>query len=190
MTPDDALAALSAASLILPSEAPEGIAGLYLLHDHERVPRYIGQTHNLRHRIWSNHCVGDLNSHKWVAAYNAGRLWHDSRQSCSDRADGKIAKELRAELARRHCRVRVLPLAGTSPLQLRQLEAGVRAIAPDPMNDWNNQKEIPAIEPVELVDALLDELCWEGNRISALSRQAARWKRLEERMPSASIPAQ
>ena len=175
MTPHDALKALISASPIRPIDAPAGVAGLYLLHDHQEVPRYIGKTTDLRRRILSNHCAGDLNSHKWVAAFNAGRLWHDRKNPLSHAADGKLAKQLRAELARTFCRARILCLPNISAAELGSLETAVRAIAPDPMNDWNDQKAIPAAEPVELVDRLLDALGWDNTRRAALERQSLRW---------------
>lgn len=175
MTPDAALEALASAPPIRPIDAPHGVAGLYLLHDHQQIPRYIGKTTNLRRRIFSNHCAGDLNSHKWVAAFNAGRLWHDRKNPMSDANDGSIAKQLRTELARTYCRARILCLPGISSAELGSLETAVRAIAPDPMNDWNDQKAIPAVEPVELVDHLLDLLGWDVGKRAALERQSRRW---------------
>lgn len=176
MTPADALSTLISAPLFRPTEIHDRAPGLYVLHDHTDVPRYIGMTMNLRHRISSNHCVGDLNSHKWVAAYNAGRLWHDPRSPLSNAVDGKIAKALRATLVRSCCRVRVLRLPEITTADLDVLEKAVRALAPDPMNDWNDQKSIPSYEPAELVDRLLDDLGWDSSRREAIERQAARWR--------------
>lgn len=178
MSPQTALTDLSRAPLIELGDAPDGVPGLYLLHDHTHTPRYIGKTGNLHHRIHSNHCVGNVNSHKFVCAYNAGRLWHSTAKADRGSIDGKLAKRLRAELARRHCRVRVLPLPGIGQDELGFLETQVRRIAPAPMNDWNDNKNIPSSEPRELVDNLLDELGWGEAERAALARQEALWRAL------------
>ncbi|MFC7706036.1 hypothetical protein ACFQXB_17795 [Plastorhodobacter daqingensis] len=150
-----------------------------MLYDHEGVPRYIGESGDLQHRIWSNHCVGDPNSHKWVCRYNAGRLWHVRNHDYTNENDGKTAKQLRAILARRFCAVRVLPIPELIQKSDRlALERAVQAIAPDPMNDWVNQKRIPASEPEDLVDQLLDDLGWGVAQRSALDRQAELWRRM------------
>ena len=74
--------------------------------------------------------------------------------------------------------MRVLPLPGISETELGQLEAQVRRLAPNPMNDWNDNKKIPASEPRELVDTLLDELGWGEVERAALARQEALWRAL------------
>ena len=51
MSPQTALTDLSCAPLIKLKEAPDGVPGLCLLHDHTHTPRYIGKTGNLHHRI-------------------------------------------------------------------------------------------------------------------------------------------
>lgn len=175
MPPTAALEALTTAPLIRLENVPRNVPGLYLLHDHEQVPRYVGKTMNLWHRVWSNHCAGDENSHKFVAAYNAGRLWHSRKNALSDAGDGKVAKELRKLLAREFCRARALPLPTISEYDLGVLEDRVRAIAPEPINDWNDIKQIPTMEPVELVDRLLDQIGWTADQRAKLDRQAARW---------------
>jgi len=180
MKPETALEQLCNAPLQRPNRELPRVPGLYLLYDHEGVPRYIGETGNLQHRVWSNHCVGDPNSHKWVCRYNAGRLWHLRKHSFTDENDGRKAKLLRAYLARHFCAAKVLPLPHLTKRPDRvALEGAVQAIAPDPMNDWVNSKVISASEPKDLVDQLLDELRWSVDEREALDRQAARWRKMK-----------
>ena len=167
--------------MISPEDAPKRTPGLYLLHDHENVPRYIGQTMDLWDRIYLRHCSGDGNSHKWSTAFNAGRLWHDRKNPKSVGADGKIAKALRAQLARRYCHVRVLPMPEKSAPDLSNLEHAVRKVAQGSMTDWNDQKAIRAVEPTELVDRLIRELRWGTEKRDAIDRQAIIWRGLIEK---------
>lgn len=176
MSPQDTLASLISQPLIRPNASIPKLPGIYLLYDHTETPRYIGETGNLWNRVYCNHCAGDGNSHKWACHYNHGRLWHSSKSTHTDMADGKIAKKLRAALARRYCLVRVLPLPSLSDRFLRrELERAVRDIAPNPMNDWNDQKSIPTCAPDELIDQLVIDLGWGHAQQGALERQAARW---------------
>ncbi|WP_417729491.1 hypothetical protein [Roseovarius sp.] len=176
MSPQDTLNALLRKPRIRPCSEIETLPGLYLLYDHTETPRYIGETGNLQKRVYLNHCSGDENSHKWVCHYNHGRLWHSRKSPATDAVDGAVAKALRAKLARRFCSARVLPLPGLTDKGARKaLEKAVRAIAPDPMNDWNDQKLIPTCAPDELIDQLLDELGWDAVQRASLDAQQARW---------------
>ena len=175
MTPTDALATLLAASLLPLANTPSRTAGLYHLTDLDGFPRYIGSSTNLYRRIWSNHCAGDGNSHKHSTVLNAGRLYYDRKDGRSCPTDGKAAKALRAMVAREFGGVRVLELPGWSKVDLEHLEKAVKDLAPPPTKLWNDRKRLPASEPVELVDRMLDRLGWSGAQRAALDRQNARW---------------
>lgn len=176
MTPESALKALLNSPRIQPCPEIQELPGLYLLYDHTETPRYIGETSNLRNRVYLNHCAGDENSHKWVCHYNHGRLWHSRKSPFTCTSDGKIAKKMRAEFSRRFCSARVLPLSGmTKPESRKALEKGVRAIAPGSMNDWNDRKLIKTCAPDDLIDQLLNELCWGSSSRASLKAQEARW---------------
>lgn len=73
---------------------------------------------------------------------------------------------------------RVLALPSTmDTLARRRLAKVVRAIAPDPMNDWNDQKSIPTCAPDGLIDQLLDELAWDDAVRLSHDAQEGRWSK-------------
>lgn len=153
------------------------IAGLYALRDHLGVVRYIGMTEmGIRRRVLRYHVAGDGNSHKFSTAYNAGRLYHERRDPASQVADGRISKTLRRILAREHCTATAFALPGATKDVLLALEARIIALAPAEALTWNHSRSLPASEPVELVDKLLDHLGWDESQRAAITRQAVRWQ--------------
>jgi hypothetical protein len=150
--------------------------GIYALHNHAGAIRYIGITkadkYGFYGRINNRHVSGsESRSHKFSHAYNTGRLW---RANKDDRPDARLAKNLRTALVRRHCRATFLSLPPALWVELPELEIAVQAIAPAGMFDWGGKRGFICLpEPTQLVDALLDELCFTPEQRAAVDRQAA-----------------
>jgi hypothetical protein len=150
--------------------------GIYALRDHGGAIRYIGITKADRYgfhgRINSRHVSGsEGRSHKFSHAYNTGRMW---RAKKDNRPDATLAKHLRTAFVRRHCRATILSVPPAMWGELPRLEIAVQAIAPEGMMDWGDKRNFPCLpEPKELLDAMLDELCFTRDERAALERQAA-----------------
>jgi hypothetical protein len=150
--------------------------GIYALYDHEGVARYIGITEmGLRKRIHQYHSGGDGNSHKFSTVYNAGRMFHTRKDARTDPADGPISKELRRIFSRTYCKAVGLELPDQTKTELLAVETEVRRIAPPEALSWNDARQLPATEPADLVDKLLQDLNWPTNKIEAIDRQSTRW---------------
>lgn len=158
--------------------------GIYALFDHAGEARYIGVTESancgFRNRINSRHVTGsEGRSHKFSHAYNTGRMWRSrTALAAQGPADAKLSKDLRSAFCRRHCSATFVaaPAATKSGpffAALLSLEAQVKALAPSAMRDWENRQFPPEDEPIELVDALLEELRYTPQMREALNRQAA-----------------
>lgn len=157
------------------AELPKA-GGLYGLHDHDGVLRYIGCTERgLHYRIWGNHAAGDGNSHKFSTIYNAGRLWHDRKDARSDPDDGAIAKAMRATFARKCCSATCVELPGWTKPELLELETSIRQMAPSEAMAWNDARRLQAFEPEAALDALLDRIKPPAFKLEALNRQRERW---------------
>jgi hypothetical protein len=151
--------------------------GIYALYDHQGKARYIGVTEmGLKKRIAQYHVGGDDNSHKFSTVYNAGRMFHSRNDIHTDNRDGRVAKRLRRLFARSRCHAVAVPLLGLHKIDLFALEAEVRRIAPAAALAWNDLRALNAYEPVEALDAFLNEIAWSTERLQAVERQAARWR--------------
>ncbi len=150
--------------------------GIYALHDHAGAIRYIGITMTEKlgfyGRINIRHTSGSEDrSHKFSHAYNTGRMW---RAEKDDRPDAKAAKSLRATFVRWYCRATFVTIPPTLYGELPKLEKAVQAMAPVGMLDWGDDLSFISLsEPIELVDALLDELRYSPEKRAACERQAA-----------------
>ncbi len=150
--------------------------GIYALHDHTGAIRYIGITKSedsdFYDRIHNRHVTGsEGRSHKFSHAYNTGRMWRDKKDV---RPDASLAKRLRTEFIRRHCRATFVAVPPPLRADLPKLEIAVQALAPEGMLDWGGERGFaPVPEPMELIDALLDDLCFSTDQRAALGRQAA-----------------
>jgi len=150
--------------------------GIYALHDHAGMIRYVGITRKDKRgfygRINERHVGGsESRSHKFSHAYNTGRMW---RAKKDNRPDALMAKALRREFARRYCRATFVTVPPTLFGELSRLEIDVQAAAPAGMLDWGSKRSfMPLSEPTELVDALLDELFYSAHDRAAVERQAA-----------------
>ena len=162
---------LSQEPSIMP-DLPRDQRGIYMLWDHEGVPRYIGivDKESFHKRIDGRHRGGrEENSHKFSAAYNTGRMWRD-RKRLDEIIDGvqqaqrgaAAAKRVRMAFIRRYCRatfVRIEAPAGEHfGTYVRQAEAAVQRLARPEHRSWETQARIRLVEPVELVDSVIDEL--------------------------------
>lgn len=112
--------------------------GIYALHDHIGVIRYIGITkadrYGFRGRINNRHVSGsESRSHKFSHAYNAGRMWRAKKDA---RPDAVIAKQLRMAFIRRYCRATYVTVPSTLWGELPRLEIAVQALAPKGMLAW------------------------------------------------------
>jgi hypothetical protein len=149
--------------------------GIYALHDHAGLIRYVGITKKDKDgfygRINNKHVSGsESRSHKFSHAYNTGRMW---RAKKDDRSDAKAAKSLRMAFVRRHCRATFVIVPPTLCGELSKLEKDVQEMAPVGMPDWGNKRGFVSLsEPMDLVDALLDELRYSPHRRGAVERQA------------------
>lgn len=163
----------------------EGGGGLYSLSDENGIVRYIGETGMpFFRRIHNYHCAGDDNSHKFSTVFNAGRLWQMSsvdvsptKRAVSDRADGRIAKELRCLFARSRCMARAVDLPHLSTMERKALESAVLSLAPPENKRWNDARVLEPYEPSGL-DDFLAELAWPSIRVDAVVRQGSRWNSL------------
>lgn len=159
------------------SEAPRNARGLYGLIDHNGDLRYIGSTssptQNLYDRIHLKHRTGSEGmSHYFSHMYNSGRMWR-LRNDPATKADGDLAKKLRNEFVKDHCRAIWLPLPDDA--NIAQLEADILAIAPEHAVSWNRRKASVYAEPVDLVDATLARLGWGRQQIASIERQRDRF---------------
>lgn len=150
--------------------------GIYALHDHTWTIRYLGITRSIDSgffdRIHNRHVTGsEGRSHKFSHAYNTGRMWRAKRDA---RPDACLAKRLRTEFIRRHCRATFVTVPLSLHAELPSLEKAVKALAPPAMDDWAAARTfLPEIEPVELVDSLLSDLRFSPDQRAAVERQAA-----------------
>lgn len=150
--------------------------GIYALHDHTGTIRYIGITKSIDSgffdRIHNRHATGsEGRSHKFSHAYNTGRMWRAKRDASPD---ARLAKRLRTEFIRRHCRATFVTVPLSLHVELPRLEKAVKALAPPVMDDWADKRAfVPEIEPAESVDALLDHLCFSPDQRAAVERQQA-----------------
>ncbi|MEN3976905.1 hypothetical protein WJU21_17465 [Emcibacter sp. SYSU 3D8] len=150
--------------------------GLYALADHEGTLHYIGITAagSFVDRIYSRHINGsEERSHKLACNYNIGRMWRDRNSADHNPADAALAKRVRKEFIRRHCRAVCIPMEG-SKAELEALESEVIRLAPPDMVSWNStRKRVNRLpEPRELVDAIILELGLGSGEQAALERQA------------------
>lgn len=150
--------------------------GIYALHDHTGTIRYIGITKSIDSgffdRIHNRHVTGsEGRSHKFSHAYNTGRMW---RAKWDASPDAVLAKRLRTELIRRHCRATFVTVPPSLWDELPRLEIAVQALAPGSMLEWGGKRGFaPLSEPTDLVDAVLDDLDFTPDQRAAVERQAA-----------------
>ncbi len=180
LTAKECVAALQNQKLKKIDDLPDAI-GVYALADHLGDIHYIGITaaESFRDRIYSRHVNGsEERSHKLACNYNIGRMWRDRKSADHVPHDAKIAKDLRREFIRRHCRAACVPLDCTKHA-LEALENEILAIAPRNMISWNATRmrlnRLP--EPRDLVDALIEELGLSLDKRAALDRQAMRFEK-------------
>jgi hypothetical protein len=150
--------------------------GIYALHDHLGAIRYIGITKSVDSgfydRIYNRHVTGsEGRSHKFSHAYNTGRMWRAKKDR---RPDACLAKRLRTEFIRRHCRATFVTVPLSLHPELPRLEMAVQALAPASMMDWGGKRGfVPLPEPTLLIDQLLDELRFPADQRASVERQAA-----------------
>lgn len=152
--------------------------GIYELYDHAGRPCYIGRTASmtLRKRIYCYHVTGDRNSHKFSAAYNAGRMFHERKHPATCSEDGPISKALRNGFVRKYCRAAFFSLPSCTDEEIAELERQLIAVAPPEMKLWNGSKKVEATEPTNLLDEFLNEGSWTPAQLDAFARQAERWR--------------
>lgn len=149
--------------------------GLYALADHHGNIRYVGiTTMSIHRRVYQYHVAGDGNSHKYSSAYNNGLLWHDRKNPLSDTKDGAVAKRVRRDFARKHCKAIGFPLPYLSKAELEQIEREVIALVAG--LEWNGKKAIEPVDPGALLEKELSQLSHQD--FSALMRQRTRWLKL------------
>lgn len=175
MTAAECLAALQSQPLRKIDDLPHA-TGVYALADHEGAIHYIGITaaDSFRDRIYSRHVNGsEERSHKLACNYNIGRMWRDRKSPVHVPADADLAKRLRKEFIRRHCRAACIPLSA-SKAELAALEKELIRLAPLDMVSWNTtRKRVNRLpEPRDLVDAVIDELGLGPEERAGLERQA------------------
>ncbi|MGE3244958.1 MAG: hypothetical protein AB7F96_12630 [Beijerinckiaceae bacterium] len=168
---------LSTQTPVITCDLPRTQRGIYGLIDHAGQLRYIGSTsaenENFRKRIHQRHRTGSEHvSHKFSAIYNCGRMWRDRNSQRHD-ADAKISKDLRSAFIAKYCRAVYVPFVGTKG-EIEVLEYAVIALAPRENILWNGSKGLVYDEPVDLVDALIDELELATEDREALDRQCVR----------------
>jgi hypothetical protein len=157
--------------------------GIYALHDHAGAIRYIGITKSIDSgfydRIHNRHVTGsEGRSHKFSHAYNTGRMWRAKKDG---RRDASLAKRLRSEFIRRHCRATFVTVPPSLRTELPKLEIAVQAVAPTHMLDWGGKRAFASLaEPKELVDSLLDDMCFSPEQRAAIERQAALYAALHD----------
>ncbi|MHC2400972.1 hypothetical protein ACVMGC_005516 [Bradyrhizobium barranii subsp. barranii] len=138
MTAQECLEALKNQKLKRIDDLPNAV-GVYALADHLGEIHYIGITEadSFRDRIYSRHVNGsEERSHKLACNYNIGRMWRDRKSADHVPYDAQVAKDLRREFIRRHCRAACIPFDFTKRA-LEQLEQEILAIAPPDMISWN-----------------------------------------------------
>ena len=154
-----------------------GSSGIYALRDHTGAIRYLGLAHSegFRTRIRNKHVSGSEDrSHKFSAAYNAGRLWRD--RHAKDGGDGSLAKRLRNCFILTHCTASVVEITDYGDkAALQQIEKQVISLASPAETVWN-RAFVPMSEPAELVDKLIHELRLSTDDCAALDRQKQRYK--------------
>lgn len=158
------------------SEAPRDARGIYGLFDHTGTFRYIGSTSSAAEtfykRIHQRHRTGsESTSHYFSRMYNTGRMWR-LRNDAATKSDGDIAKGLRNKFIARHCGCTWVTLPDDADIS--GLEAQVIAIAPSEMVAWNRRGMDVYDEPVELVDALIEEMRLPPVERAAIARQRNR----------------
>lgn len=175
LSPAECLAALQSQELRRIDDLPDAV-GVYALADHRGDLHYVGITEasSFRDRIYSRHVNGsEERSHKLACNYNIGRMWRNRKLSCHVGTDAQLAKLVRKEFIRRHCRAACIPLRGSKP-ELESLEKEIIALAPPEMVSWNKTRkrvnQLP--EPREMVDKILADLGFGTQEIAALERQA------------------
>lgn len=183
LTAQECLEALKNQKLKRIDDLPNAV-GVYALADHLGEIHYIGITEadSFRDRIYSRHVNGsEERSHKLACNYNIGRMWRDRKSADHVPYDAQVAKDLRREFIRRHCRAACIPFDFTKRA-LEQLEQEILAIAPPDMISWNATRmrvnRLP--EPRDLVDALIEELGLSSDERAALDRQARRFEQSED----------
>lgn len=154
-------------------QAPRDARGIYGLVDHHGQLSYIGSTSSLsqslyerihqRHRTGSEHV-----SHYFSYVYNLGRMWRDRDDTLSV-SDGKIAKELRNEFIKDHCRAVWVALPDHE--DIAELEQAVLRIAPKKYIAWNGRQTSTYDEPTDLVNETLSHLKWAPSKLEAIERQ-------------------
>jgi hypothetical protein len=173
--PEKCLAALKSQQLSEIDKLPIAV-GVYALADHLGAIHYIGITaaDSFRDRIYSRHVNGsEERSHKLACNYNIGRMWRNRKSACHVESDAKLAKQVRKEFIRRHCRAACVPLNGPKP-ELEKLEKELIALAPPEMVSWNKTRkrvnQLP--EPRDLVEKIIFDLGFGPEERAALERQA------------------
>ena len=156
---------------------PRDKRGIYMLWDHEGVPRYIGivEKESFHKRIDGRHRGGsEENSHKFSAAYNTGRMWRD-RKRIGEGTEGIIqtmqgaaaAKRVRMEFIRQYCRATYHEVSTPEGVDygghVRAVEASVQGIARKEHRLWETQARIVIAEPAELVGTVVIEMIGRGS---------------------------
>lgn len=175
--PESLLSSLLEATPLPTDQAPREARGLYGLVDHHGQLRYIGSTSSSSQtfysRIHQRHRTGSEGmSHYFSHMYNTGRMWRD-RTCLEHKADGLIAKRLRNQFIKDHCRAVWVPLPASA--NIAELEVSVITLAPDHAVAWNRRHMDVYEEPENLVDATLGHLGWGRDEIDALDRQRKRF---------------
>lgn len=162
-------------------DLPRDQRGIYMLWDHDRIPRYIGivDKESFHKRIDGRHRGGsEENSHKFSAAYNTGRMWRDRKRLDEiiggiqqSRQGASAAKRLRMAFIRRYCRATFVHIEAPEGEHFRtyvcRVEAAVQGLARPEHRAWETQARIQTVEPVELVDPLIAELLANGQLTTA-----------------------
>lgn len=174
--PANLLSSLLEATPLPTAQAPRDTRGLYGLVDHHGDLRYIGSTSSSNQtfysRIHQRHRTGSEGmSHYFSHMYNTGRMWRD-RTSMEHKADGDVAKSLRNEFIKDHCRAVWVPLPAST--EIAEIELSVIALAPEHAVAWNRRRTDIYEEPANLVDATLRRLDWGKDKLDALDRQRQR----------------
>jgi len=151
-------------------------SGLYAPRDHTKTIRYLGIAHSegFRVRIRNKHATGSEDrSHKFSAAYNAGRLWRDRHND--PREDAAVSKRVRNHFVLKHCTASVVEIPEyESKAELELIERHVIEMAAPDEIIWNGKFKAVE-EPTELVDALIEELRLSSQDRAALDRQKRRY---------------
>lgn len=158
------------------TEAPRNARGIYGLYDHTGAFRYIGSTSSLNQtlyeRIHLRHRSGsETHSHYFAKMYNTGRMWVD-RTDPETVAEMKIVRRLRQAFIARYCGCTWVVLPDDAGIT--RLETEVIHLAPSGMIAWNRSGMATYDQPVDLVDALINEMGLTSFEHTALVRQRER----------------